>query len=251
MNERRILVWFSCGAASAVAAKFASSVYPDCELLYCDTLSSEHPDNARFMKDVEEWVGKPVKILSSPDYTDIYDVFRKTKWLVGPKGARCTTELKKKVRQNYQRDGDLHIFGLTADEKNRVRSFEKHNMDIEFEWLLVDRRITKADCYKIIQNAGIALPEMYLLGYNNNNCIGCVKGCKGYWNKIRVDFPDVFEKMAKMEREIGAAICKSYEKGVRSATYLDELDPEDGQGIPIPDIECGLLCMSDPEAELK
>lgn len=31
---------------------------------------------------------------------------------------------------------------------------------------------------------------MYDLGYANNNCIGCVKGGIGYWNKIRIDFPE-------------------------------------------------------------
>ena len=32
---------------------------------------------------------------------------------------------------------------------------------------------------------------MYDLGYPNNNCIGCIKGGMGYWNRIRKDFPDI------------------------------------------------------------
>jgi PP-loop superfamily ATP-utilizing enzyme len=41
---KRVLVWFSCGAASAVAAKLAVEKYGDqCEVLYCDTLAYEHP----------------------------------------------------------------------------------------------------------------------------------------------------------------------------------------------------------------
>jgi len=69
----RHLVWFSCGAASAVAAKLAVEKYPDCEVLYCDTLAYEHNDNIRFLSDVENWIGKKVKILTSKKYTDIYD----------------------------------------------------------------------------------------------------------------------------------------------------------------------------------
>jgi hypothetical protein len=65
----RILVWFSCGAASAVAAKMAVDKYPDCEVLYCDTLAYEHPDNMRFLKDVEKWIGKEIKLLKSTKYT--------------------------------------------------------------------------------------------------------------------------------------------------------------------------------------
>lgn len=84
----RALVWFSCGAASAVAAKLAVEKYGDaCEVLYCDTLAYEHPDNPRFLAAVERWIGKTVKILKSPDYADIFDVFRRTGWLVGKDGA--------------------------------------------------------------------------------------------------------------------------------------------------------------------
>ena len=55
----RRLVWFSCGAASAVAAKLTTDSNPkeSVEYLYCDTLAFEHPDNLRFIKDVEQWIG--------------------------------------------------------------------------------------------------------------------------------------------------------------------------------------------------
>ena len=69
----RVLVSFSCGAASAVAAKMAVDKYGDrVEIIYCDTLKYEHPDNIRFLNDVSAWVGKP-KIISSPKYKDIFD----------------------------------------------------------------------------------------------------------------------------------------------------------------------------------
>ena len=48
----RVLVWFSCGAASAVAAKMSVEKYGDrCEVVYCDTLKYEHSDNLRFLLD--------------------------------------------------------------------------------------------------------------------------------------------------------------------------------------------------------
>lgn len=243
----RHLVWFSCGAASAVAAKLAVEQYPDCEVLYCDTLAYEHPDNMRFLHDVEKWIGKEIKILKSAKYNDIYDVFDKTGWIVGVGGARCTTELKKNVRKAYQEDDDIHIFGLTADEHKRIDRFEDQNPELTVEWILRDQKIEKADCYAMLQNAGIDLPAMYKLGYNNNNCIGCVKGQQGYWNKIRVDFPEAFEKMAKQERKMNVAINKSYAgDGKRKRVFLDELDPKAGRDVPMPDIECGVLCISDP-----
>lgn len=233
----RVLCWFSCGDASAVAAKLAIEKYGDsCEILYCDTFAYEHPDNKRFFNDVQTWLEREIKILKSEKYSDIYDVFEKTRFLRSRQGARCTTELKKNVRKSYQTVDDIHVFGFTAEESHRVERFYKENTDIKAEFPLLDNKITKLSCHKIIRDAGIELPAMYKLGYHNNNCIGCVKGKKGYWNKIRVDFPDAFERMAKLERKLNFSLCD---------TFLDQLPPNAGNYKKEPDIECGILCISD------
>lgn len=237
MQKSRVLCWFSCGDASAVAAKMAIEKYGDrCEVLYCDTLAYEHPDNKRFFDDVQKWLSVEIKILKSEKYSDIYDVFERTRFLRSRQGARCTTELKKNVRKAYQRVDDLHIFGFTSEESHRVERFYKENPDVMAEFPLLDNNVTKSSCHKIIRKAGIELPEMYKLGYHNNNCIGCVKGKKGYWNKIRVDFPESFDRMAKLERDLKFSLCD---------VFLDELPPNAGNYKSEPDIECGVLCISE------
>lgn len=243
----RVLSWFSCGDASAVTAKLMVEKYGDqCEVLYCDTFAYEHPDNRRFFSDVERWIGRRIGILRSTEYADIYDVFERTKWIVGVGGARCTTELKKNVRKAYQRVDDIHAFGFTSEEKTRIDRFWQENPELFAEFPLYEQGITKADCHRIIRDAGIEIPMMYKLGYKNNNCIGCVKGQAGYWNKIRVDFPDAFNRMAKMERKLNAAINKSYAgDGKRKRIFLDELPSDMGRYKSEPDIECGVLCVND------
>lgn len=238
----RVLVWFSCGAASAVAAKLAVETYPDVdlELLYCDTLKYEHPDNLRFMRDVERWTGRPVKLLASDRFTDIFDVFRRERYLNGRHGAPCTRALKRNVRKAYQQPNDLHVFGYTADEQSRVWDFEDDNPGLECAWILLDRGITKTDCYRVVHEVGIELPVMYRLGYGHNNCIGCVKGGAGYWNKVRRDFPEAFDRMAKMERELEFALLKVKGK----PCYLDELPLGAGRYADEPDIECGPQCVA-------
>src|SRR5262245_64933477 len=84
----RTIVWFSCGAASAVAAKMT----PDGVLAYCDT-GSEHPDNERFLTDVEKWTGRCVTRLKG-DYKDTWEVWEKRRYLAGIDGAPCTVVLK-------------------------------------------------------------------------------------------------------------------------------------------------------------
>lgn len=76
---------------------------------------------------------------------------------------------------------------------------------------------------------------MYDLGYQNNNCIGCVKGGMGYWNKIRRDFPAVFASRSKLERDLNFPIIG---KGI----WLDELDPERGRDEGLICDDCGIMC---------
>ena len=63
----------------------------------------------------------------------------------------------------------------------------------------------------------------------------------GYWNKIRVDFPKEFEKMAKLERVVGRS-CLKDEKG---KVFLDKLEPDRGRELKIIIPECGFFCGDD------
>ena len=245
----RVVCWFSCGAASACATKLALEEWPGAVVAYCaSTLSTEHPDNARFLADCEAWFGKPVEMLYAKKYRDIFDVFEKTRWLVGTQGARCTTELKKLVRREFERPDDVQVFGFDSTETKRADRFRGNNPATDLRTPLIDAGMDKRACLRMLNRAGIELPAMYKLGYRNNNCIGCVKGQAGYWNKIRVDFPEAFARMAKIEREIGAAICKTEPidratgERQRIPVYLDELHPSMGRYATEPAIQCGVLC---------
>jgi hypothetical protein len=212
-----------------------------CELIYTDP-GAEHHDNKRFLKDCERWLQHEVVTLRSDRYKDIWDVFKKTRFLVGPYGARCTTELKRVVREKYQRADDVHVFGFTAEEELRHLRFGAQNKGVKYRSPLLEHGLTKADCFRTIQAAGIELPAMYRLGYTNNNCIGCVKGQAGYWNKIRVDFPEVFTRMAGIERELDISINRGRVAGKRYRVFLDELPPDSGRYASEPSISCGAVC---------
>lgn len=246
MSDRRVVCWFSCGATSAVATHLALSDFADHEdvrVVYIDT-RSEHEDNRRFLADCEAWLGHSIEIIGSSEYRDIWDVFERTRWLVGPAGARCTVELKKRMRFQYERPDDIQVFGFDHNERERAERFRLTTPEVDLRTPLIDRRLSKRDCFRILTEAGVQLPAMYRLGYDNANCIGCVKGGQGYWNRIRRDFPAVFNRMANLEREIGAAICKSYARdGIRKAVYLDELHPDAGKAEPAESIVCGLDCV--------
>jgi hypothetical protein len=235
----RTVVWFSCGAASACAAKLAE---PEAHVVYCDTLASEHPDNMRFLKAVETWIGRPVEIIRSVEYASVDEVFEKTRYMAGIKGARCTVEMKKVPRFAYQLPDDIHVFGLTADEGKRIERFEANNPELTLNWVLRDAGMTKNDCYAMIRDAGIALPVMYELGFKNNNCIGCVKATSAvYWDRVRREFPEVYARRARQSRELGVRLVRH--KGVR--LFLDELPASITDKTPEADIECGPICLQE------
>ena len=237
-DDGRVLVWFSCGAASAVAAKLAVEAYGDrCEVVYCDTMATEHPDNARFFADVERWIGRPITVIRSEKYATIDDVFERTRFMSSPKGARCTTELKKLPRLAFQGARDVHIFGYTAEEQRRADAFEEYNPGLLVEWILIERGYHKAGCLRELELAGIALPAMYRLGFDHNNCLGCVKSqSPGYWNRIRRHFPDVFDRRVRQSRLIGVRLVRIAEERV----FLDELPA--AIDSPDDDIDCGPVC---------
>jgi hypothetical protein len=83
---------------------------------------------------------------------------------------------------------------------------------------------------------------MYKLGYKNNNCIGCVKGGAGYWNKIRVDFPDTFERMSQVEKTLGRQIVQITVNGEKKRIPLTELPPDAGDYEAEGDISCSIFC---------
>jgi len=247
-DEGRVLSWFSCGAASAVATKLAITKHGSkCIPVYCDLRKSEQSDNQRFINDCEKWFGCPVTIIRSELYDSVDDVVEKTRYMSGPEGARCTTELKKLPRHKFARPEDTHIFGFTADESvpyvkpgdDRIADFERNNPELFLEWILRDNGVTKQMCYQMVMSAGIKLPEMYLMGYPHNNCPGCLKASSaGYWNKIRVDFPAVFAMRVKQSRELGVRLVQYDNKRI----FLDELPPHAKGRWKDEKISCGPDC---------
>ena len=95
-----IVVWFSCGTASAVAAKKTVEKYSsefDIRIVN-NPIKEEDEDNKRFLYDVQDWLGIPIEFAINPEFPSCscIDVWNKRKYMSGPTGAPCTMKLKKK-----------------------------------------------------------------------------------------------------------------------------------------------------------
>ena len=177
--KKTIVVWFSCGAASAVAAKKTIEKYGESHIIRIvnNPIAEEDTDNQRFLKDVEAWLNVPIESAVNSKYPSCsaMEVWDKRNFMSGPAGAPCTLELKKRARHQWENNNhfDFTVLGFTFEEKHRHERFCKTERDILP--VLIDAKVTKGECYHILQDAGIDLPRIYALGYPNANCIGCVK----------------------------------------------------------------------------
>lgn len=242
-HKKLITVWFSCGAASAVASKIIIDLYSKTHdiLIVNNPVIEEHEDNVRFLKDIEEWIQHPIIEAKSKEFpsASIVDVFDKRKYMCGINGAPCTMLLKKQARYEFElkHNIDFHVLGFTVDEWQRQKKFNAIEQENTIP-ILISSLITKEDCFKHLRESNIKLPEIYFLGYPNANCIGCVKATSPtYWNLVRNTFPKVFMKRAEQSRRIGARLVRI--KGKR--IFLDELKPTD-KGGNIKSWECGSFC---------
>ena len=230
----RVVSWFSCGAASAVATFLAAIKYGEIEAVYCRVVE-EHEDNLRFLDDFTRVTGIPVKVIMDEQHEgSIYKVFMKRRFIKNEHGAPCTMILKKDMRKSYQRPGDIQVFGYTIEEQDRADRFIDGNNDVTEDFILIDNGLSKQDCYSHLLRLGLKLPVMYSLGYSNNNCVGCVKGGMGYWNKIKVDFPIHFQRISDLERLKNQSVLKD--------RFLDELKTTDGNYPEEPKLECSIFC---------
>jgi hypothetical protein len=230
-----IVSWFSAGVSSFVATWLERARIDRIIYIHID---EQHPDSLRFVADAEKLIGKPIEILQSP-FQSVANVIRQTRCIkLVPSGyAKCTDRLKKQVRKEWeskQSEPLTYVWGFDADERHRADRLVEAMPLQSHLFPLIEQGLDKEQAHGLAKRLGLKRASMYDLGYNNNNCIGCVKGGMGYWNKIRRDFPDTFSRMAAIEREIGHSCIKGI--------YLDELDPERGRTTDEVMEDCGIAC---------
>lgn len=237
MDKKLKVCWISAGVSSFIAGYLERDTID--KFIYID-IDDQHPDSMRFIKDCEKVLGKEIEVLKSP-YGSVENAVRAFGHfkIVVTGFAPCTAWLKKNVRkkwENEHRDYDItYVWGMDCNEKHRADNLVETMFEFQHCFPLIERSLNKAEAHGICNELGVKRPMMYDLGYNNNNCIGCIKGGMGYWNKIRVDFPEVFESRAKLERELNNRCLKE--------CFLDELDPNRGRMSEEIEQECNIFCM--------
>lgn len=202
--DKDIIAWWSGGAASAVTCKLCIDLFGKdrTRIVFIDT-RNEDDDTYRFLKDCERWYGIKIETIYSSKYENIKDVWMDYLSLNVATGAICSTWLKRRVREEWQKNNpfSFQAFGFDLDEPKRALGMSMNNPNVKPVYPLLLHGYRKDDCFKILKDAKIELPIAYKMGFHNNNCLktGCVQGGIGYWQKMRDEYPDIFDAMANEE----------------------------------------------------
>ena len=247
----RVVSWLSGGIASFIAAWLVRNRLTD--VIFID-IATQTRDTRRFAEEAatllgfppvpegEEWTPGHLLVLESLFFGDQFDVIHARRYINGTGGAPCTGALKRDVRKQWEfdnkRDSFTYVWGFDANEKHRINHTIDHNNHVQHLFPLAERGLSKEAAHAVCRDLGLRRADLYDMGYPNANCVGCVKGGMGYWNKIRIDFPEVFAEMAALEREIGATCLHD----CNGKVWLDELDPQRGRCDRITVLPCGIAC---------
>lgn len=205
-----IIVALSGGKASAWCADWALKQYPkDDVILYFNDTKWEHKDLYRFLEDLSKYLNHPITV--DADGRSPEDVFYDLNALANNRMPICSAELKAKRLQDYYKDGDTIIFGISADEIHRAHRLTniyearayRTKKKVTLRFPLIEKNISKEQVDTFLKEIGIEEPFLYKLGFSHNNCSGgCVRGSKAQWALLYEKLPEVYLERERVEEEV-------------------------------------------------
>jgi hypothetical protein len=243
--SRRVVVGFSGGVTSAWCAGWALLTFPKSEvvLLFHDT-KEEDEDTYRFNREMAARLDMPITERS--DGRSVTEVCRDEGALANNRMAFCSRILKAKQRDRYfdelRAEGVteiVNVLGFTSREWQRVQratmAAETGGYSVRFP--LIETGVTKQQCADWCIREGVRPSSMYLWS-EHANCVGCVRGGRDYFLKVKEHRPDVFNQRAALEEEFGHTILKGISLVQLAEVGLKRKVPA-RESIDIGPCECG------------
>ena len=119
----------------------------------------------------------------------------------GAPGRRgCTTHFKAKVIEKWTNSNGgtkespaIVGMGISIDEIQRMKDSRTDTQ--KFEYPLIDLRLSRSDCRKIILDSGLPVPP-------KSSCWFCPFHKKSQWIEMKTNRPDLFQRAIDMEHKI-------------------------------------------------
>lgn len=156
----------------------------------------------------------------------------------------CTTEFKIKPIDRYLKaQGYTHAIitlGISFDEAHRIKTetWEKvGRLYKRYEHPLVNMRLKRGDCKRIIESAGMPVPD-------KSACYFCPFQRRSSWIALKTDTPDLFDKAVLLDdtvnerfNRLGRGECSLHSSG-KPLSQMVESQPMLGSEFE----ECGGHC---------
>lgn len=194
----RHICGISGGKDSSALAVYMRDRVPDMEYFFCDT-GAELPETYRYLAKLEVVLGKPIARLNSDrDFAHYFEVFRGT--LPSPQMRWCTSLLKIKPLEDWIGEEDaVSYVAIRADESNR-KGYVSTKPNIRTRFPFVEDDIDHAGVVRILEDAGINLPEYYRWR-TRSGCYFCFFQRKAEWVGLADNHPELFEKAVAIEQK--------------------------------------------------
>ena len=178
---------------------------------FADT-KQEDPDLYRFLDDQEHYFG--IKIERVVDGRTIWDVWKEKRCITlrlpnGSEIAPCSLILKREamnkvISSRYAPGTYTQVFGYEWSEIDRMSRLEK-DIAPEKAWFPLAEKpyIDKCHISTFLKSIGIAVPRLYELSFEHNNCgAGCVKAGQAHWAHLFFMLPERYALWEGKEEEI-------------------------------------------------
>lgn len=243
--SRRVIVGFSGGVTSAWAAMWALREFPRDEVvwLFHDT-KEEDTDTYRFIHQFAEVAG--FSITEQSDGRSVTQVFEDENAIANNRMAFCSRILKAEQRDVYfdklRANGIteiVNVLGFSAIEWQRVQRATARSLSEGYSvrFPLIEERVTKQQAADMCIQMGVPPPGMYRWS-EHANCVGCVRGGKAYFLKVKENAPDVFAQRVALEERFGHTILKDTTLVQLAITGLKR-EVKQRESIDIGPCECG------------
>jgi len=193
----RHILSISGGKDSSALAVYMRDRVATMEYVFCDT-AKELDETYEYIDRLEAYLGAPIVRLRQSD--DAFDdlLQQRRNFLPSPQMRWCTELLKIRPFEHYVgSDRVVSYIGLRADEDRKGYISSKPNISARYPFR--EDGITKADVHRILQDAGLGLPEYYRWR-SRSGCFFCFFQQRIEWVGLLENHPDRFWQAAGYER---------------------------------------------------
>lgn len=195
----RHVLGISGGKDSAALAIYLKERVPDLEYFFTDT-GAELPETYEFLSGLEAVLGKRIVRLNAERGFDHWlQVYGGA--LPSPQMRWCTKQLKIKPLEAWLGDDRTYTYiGIRADENRSGYISTKPTIKPVFPFK--EDGITKERVFKILDDAGVGLPEYYEWR-TRSGCYFCFFQRKAEWVGLSERHPELFQEAIAYEEKQG------------------------------------------------